>query len=222
MAVTTKICGLSTAAAVEAAVTYGAAYAGFVFYPPSPRYVTGDAAAALAALVPERVKRVGVFVDPDDALLQSILDAAPLDIIQLHGDETPARVAQIRARFGLRVMKAIKVSTESDVTEAFRYGDAADMLLFDARPPEGDADALPGGNGIAFEALLVRDGGWQQPWMLSGGLDAATLSAAVAASGAGIVDVSSGVEDAPGEKSLDKIRDFLEIAAGLGEGRADE
>lgn len=222
MAVEAKICGLSTAAAVEAAVAHGAAYVGFVFYPPSPRHVTGDVASALAALVPAKVQRVGVFVDPDDALLESILDAAPLDIIQLHGDETPARVAEIRARYGLKVMKAIKVSVESDVTEAFSYGDAADMLLFDARPPGGDAGALPGGNGIAFAALLVRDGGWQQPWMLSGGLDAATLSAAVAASGAAIVDVSSGVEDAPGEKNLAKIRGFLETAAGLGEGRANE
>lgn len=222
MGVGVKICGLSTAAAVEAAVRYGAAYAGFIFYPPSPRYVTAAKAAELAALVPENIKRVGVFVDPDDALLQSVLGAAPLDIIQLHGDETPARVAEIRARFGLQVMKAIKVSIESDVAEAFRYGAAADMLLFDARPPGGDAGALPGGNGIAFAALLVRDGGWQQPWMLSGGLNAETLGAAVAASGAGIVDVSSGVEDGPGEKNLDKIRDFLETAAGLGEGRENE
>ncbi|MCH8861473.1 MAG: phosphoribosylanthranilate isomerase [Proteobacteria bacterium] len=215
MPVDAKICGLSSSASVEAAIAQGARYVGFVFFPPSPRHVTAEAAAALAALVPRNVGRVGVFVDPDDALLESVLDAAPLDILQLHGSETPARVADIRARFGLKVMKAIKVSDESDVARAFLYEDAADMLLFDARPPAGDSDALPGGNGIAFDRLLVRNGGWSLPWMLSGGLDAATLGAAVAASGAAIVDVSSGVEDAPGEKNVDKIRVFLECAAGL-------
>lgn len=219
MAVDAKICGLSSSASVEAAVAQGARYVGFVFYPPSPRHVSAGAAAALAALVPEHVKRVGVFVDPDDALLESLLEAVPLDILQLHGSETPARVADIRARFGLKVMKAIKVSGESDVAGAFLYEDAADMLLFDARPPAGDSDALPGGNGIAFDRLLVRDGGWSLPWMLSGGLDAATLGAAIAASGARIVDVSSGVEDAPGEKNVDKIRAFLECAAGLPENK---
>ncbi len=219
MAVDAKICGLSNEASVEAAVTHGASYVGFVFFPPSPRHVSAGAAAALAALVPEHVKRVGVFVDPDDALLESLLDVVPLDIVQLHGSETPARVADIRARFGLKVMKAIKVFDESDVAGAFLYEDAADMLLFDARPPAGDSDALPGGNGIAFDRLLVRDGGWSLPWMLSGGLDAATLGAAVAASGARAVDVSSGVEDAPGEKNVDKIRAFLECAAGLPENK---
>ena len=215
MPVDAKICGLSSSASVEAAVAHGARYVGFVFFPPSPRHVTAGAAAALVALVPENVGRVGVFVDPDDALLESVLDVAPLDILQLHGGETPARVADIRARFGLKVMKAIKVSDESDVERAFLYEDAADMLLFDARPPVGDSEALPGGNGIAFDRLLVRDGVWSLPWMLSGGLDAATLGAAVDASGAAIVDVSSGVEDAPGEKNVDKIRAFLECAAGL-------
>jgi phosphoribosylanthranilate isomerase len=219
MPVKVKICGLSSAASVEAAVAagsgYGASYLGFVFYPPSPRHVTPEAAAPLAALVPDHITRVGVFVDPEDGLLEGILNAVPLDMLQLHGGETAGRVAEVRARFGLKVMKAIKVANEADVARAFLYEDAADMLLFDARPTAGDAGALPGGNGIAFDSLLVRDGGWSLPWMLSGGLDAATLGAAVAASGATMVDVSSGVEDAPGEKNPGKIRAFLECAAGL-------
>ncbi len=219
MPVEAKICGLSSPASVEAAIAtgsnYGASYLGFVFFPPSPRNVTPEVAAKLTALAPDNVTRVGVFVDPDDALLQQVLNVVPLDMLQLHGGETPDRVAQIRARFGLKVMKAIRVADEDDVAEAFLYEGVADMLLFDARPPAGDAQALPGGNGIAFDRLLVRAGGWSLPWMLSGGLDAATLEAAVAASGARMVDVSSGVEDAPGEKNVTKIRAFLECAAGL-------
>lgn len=215
MSVEVKICGINSQAALEAAILHGARYVGFVFYPPSPRYVTPEAVAELCDQTPEGVSRVGVFVDPDDALLQSVLDLAALDILQLHGDETPERVAEIRARFGPKVMKAIRIADQADVAQAFLYEDAADMLLFDARPPEGVSDALPGGNGIAFDRLLVRDGGWSLPWMLSGGLDAATLGAAVRASGAGLVDVSSGVENAPGEKNPDKIRAFLECAAGL-------
>lgn len=217
MPVEAKICGLSDAASVDAAVAHGARYIGFVFYPASPRNVSPEAAAKLVGRVPEGITRVGVFVDPDDAFLESVLKEAPLDMLQLHGEEAPDRAAYIRARFGLPVMKAIKVANEEDVAKAFRYQDAADMLLFDARPPADDPEALPGGNGIAFDRLLVRDGGWSLPWMLSGGLDAETLAAAVEASGAHTVDVSSGVEDAPGEKNVDKIRAFLE-SAGIIEG----
>lgn len=226
MAVKVKICGLSNSASVEAAVAagsdYGAAYVGFVFYPPSPRNISPGTAARLTRLVPRHVGRVGVFVDPDDALLARVLDAAALDILQLHGDETADRVADIRARFGLPVMKAIKVRDQEDAAQAFLYEKVADMLLFDARPPAdgaaaGDSPVLPGGNGIAFDSLLLRNGGWPVPWMLSGGLDSASLSAAVAGSGASMVDVSSGVEDGPGEKNTGKIRAFLKCAAGLPE-----
>jgi phosphoribosylanthranilate isomerase len=214
MTVAAKVCGLSSEAAVAAAVAGGAAYLGFNFYPPSPRAVSPERAAALCAAVPAGVPRVGVFVDAADEAIQAVLNAAPLDILQFHGQESPDRVAEARHRFGLPVMKAIAVAGPEDVLAASRYEDAADMLLFDAKPPRR-ADALPGGNGLAFDWRLIAGHRWRRPWMLSGGLTAALLSEAVRISGAAAVDVSSGVERRPGDKDPDKIREFLEIARAL-------
>jgi phosphoribosylanthranilate isomerase len=214
MSVAAKICGLSSEAAVRAAVEGGATYVGFVFYPPSPRYVTPARAGELCLAVPVRVQRVGLFVNPDDAAIQAALAAVPLDILQFHGNETPERVAEAKRHFGRKVMKAISIAGPKDVAAAARYEDAADMLLFDAKPPRR-ADALPGGNGLVFDWQLIAGTTWRLPWMLSGGLTAALLPEAVRISGAKAVDVSSGVERKPGDKDPKKIRAFLEVAGSL-------
>ncbi len=214
MSVAAKICGLSSEDAVAAAVEGGAAYLGFVFYPPSPRAVSPARAAALCAAVPAGVRRVGLFVDADDAAIRAVLDVAPIDLLQFHGHESPARVADVKARFRRPVIKAIAIAAEEDALTASRYEDDADMLLFDAKPPRR-ADALPGGNGLAFDWRLIAGHRWRLPWMLSGGLTAALLPEAVRIAGAGAVDVSSGVERRPGEKDPDKIRQFLAVARTL-------
>lgn len=212
--VAAKICGLSSEQAVAASVAGGAAYLGFVFYPPSPRAITADEAARLCAAAPPGIARVGLFVDADDEAIAAVLAAAPLDILQFHGSETPQRVAAARARFGLQVMKAIAVAGPQEVCAASPYDEVADLLLFDAKPPLR-ADALPGGNGLAFDWGLIAGRSWRRPWMLSGGLSADLLPEAVRISGAVMVDVSSGVESAPGEKDPDKIRAFLAAARAL-------
>jgi len=214
MTIAAKICGLSSEAAVEAAVAGGAAYVGFVFYKPSPRAISPRRAAELCASVPASVKRVALFVDADDIAIQAVLDAAPIDILQFHGAETPERVAQAKQRFGRSVMKAISVAGPDDVDAASRYEGVADLLLFDAKPPRR-ADALPGGNGLAFDWRLIAGRDWRLPWMLSGGLTAELLPEAVRISGATAVDVSSGVEISPGQKDVMKIRAFLAAAAAL-------
>jgi phosphoribosylanthranilate isomerase len=214
MSVAAKICGLSTSEAVAAAVAGGAAYLGFVFYPRSPRAVTPLGAARLCADVPAGVARVGLFVDADDTLIEAALSAAPIDILQFHGCETPARVADARLRFGRPVMKALAIADRHDTLDAAAYEDVADRLLFDAKPPRRP-DALPGGNGLAFDWRLIAERSWRLPWMLSGGLTAGLLSEAVGISGAVAVDVSSGVESRPGVKDTDKIRAFLAAARAL-------
>ena len=214
MSVAVKICGLSTDETVTAAIAGRAAYAGFVFYRPSPRAVTPQRAARLCALVPEGVARVGLFVDADDRLIDEALEAAPLDILQFHGSETPERVAEAKLRFGRPVMKAVAIAGSQDVLGAARYEDVADLLLFDARPPRR-RDALPGGNGLVFDWRLIANRPWRRPWMLSGGLTAELLPEAVRISGATAVDVSSGVESGPGIKDRAKIRAFLAAACSL-------
>jgi phosphoribosylanthranilate isomerase len=214
MTISAKICGLSSEAGVAAAVNGAAAYIGFMFYRPSPRAVTPARAAQLCAAVPERVYRVGVFVDATDAAIAAVLEAAPLDILQFHGHESPERVVEAKARFGLPIMKALPIAAEEDVVAAAPYEEVADLLLFDAKPPRRP-DALPGGNGLAFDWRLIAGRQWRQPWMLSGGLTAELLPEAVAVSGAAAVDVSSGVERRPGDKDPDKIRAFLNVARGL-------
>jgi phosphoribosylanthranilate isomerase len=214
MGVAAKICGLTSEAAVTAAVEGGAAYLGFVFYPPSPRSVSRPQAAALCAAVPAPVMRVGLFVDADDHSITAVLDLVPLDMLQFHGHESPQRVAEAKARFDIRIIKALAIASPEDLAGAADYQDVADMLLFDAKPPIRP-DALPGGNGRAFDWGVVAGYAWRRPWMLSGGLTAESLPQAVRRSGAAIVDVSSGVETRPGAKDPAKIRAFLAAARGL-------
>ena len=209
MSVAAKICGLSSGDALHAAIRGGARFVGFMFYPASRRNVTPELAAALAALVPENVTRVGVFVDPTDALLSGVVGRVPLDLLQLHGSENPRRVADIKARFAKPVMKVIPIAGPEDPEAATPYLEVADWLLFDAKPPRGDPKALPGGNGLAFDWQLLGGRRWSKPWMLSGGLTARNVAEAVAATHAQAVDVSSGVEIKPGLKDLSKIAEFL-------------
>ncbi len=215
MAIGVKICGLNTAQAVDAAIAGRASHVGFVFYTPSPRAVTRADAAALSGRVPPGIARVGLFVDPRDAEIEEVLAAVPLDLLQLHGGEPPERIAQLRRRFGLPVMKAIKVATAADLDAGLAFEPAADWLLFDAKPPRERTNALPGGNAVSFDWRLLAGRRWSRPWMLSGGLNAGNLVEAVAVTGARTVDVSSGVEDAPGRKSPARIAEFLRIAAPL-------
>jgi phosphoribosylanthranilate isomerase len=215
MAVKAKICGLDSSAAVAAALAGGASHLGFVFYPPSPRAVTPAEAAALAGPVPAGTGRVGLFVDPDDAAVAAVLAHLPLDLLQLHGSEPPARMAALKARFGRPVMKAIKIGVAADIEHASAYLGAADWLLFDARPPAQMKGALPGGNAVSFDWQWLAGRRWPLPWMLSGGLHAGNVATAVAITGAVMVDVSSGVEDAPGRKNADKIAAFLAAVRAL-------
>jgi len=215
MAVTVKICGVKSEAALTAAVANGANALGFNFYPPSPRAIDAARAGALTAMVPSGITKVGLFVDASDETIAAVLAAASLDMLQLHGDETPRRVKDLRRRFGLPVMKAVRLASATDVAAADAYLAAADRLLFDAKPPPEKKDALPGGNAINFDWSLIAGRSWVLPWLLSGGLNAGNLAAAVAATGAGAVDVSSGVEDSPGKKSPEKIAAFLRLAASL-------
>ncbi|MBL6952628.1 MAG: phosphoribosylanthranilate isomerase [Alphaproteobacteria bacterium] len=219
MPVAAKICGLKDPVAIDAAVRGGASYVGLVFYPRSPRAVTPARARELAALVPPAVKKVGLFVDPDDALLETVLAQVPLDMIQLHGGESPGRVAEIRARITLpaklAILKAIKVANRADLDLANDYDEIADMLLFDAKAPTDMADALPGGNGLVFDWNLLTGRQWRRPWMLSGGLDAGNVAQAVRISGARAVDVSTGVESAPGVKDPVAIKAFLDAVKTL-------
>ena len=211
-----KICGLSTPETLDAAVRGGARFVGFVFYPRSPRNVDPERARALARAVPEGVTKVGVVVDPADSALAAIGPA--VDMLQLHGEESPARVAEIRARLELPVMKVIKVAKAVDLEKAAPYSDVADWLMFDAKPPPNHVDALPGGNAVAFDWKILSqatsgdDPARWRPWMLSGGLNLDNLAEAAEISGASVVDVSSGVEEKLGEKSVERIRAFLEAA----------
>ncbi len=204
-----KICGLTSREAVLAACDAGAAYTGFVFYPKSPRHITADRAAELAGLVAEPVRKVGVFVDPDDDGLDAVLSRVPLDFIQLHGAESPARVQDIRSRFKRPVIKAIAISGPDDITRAHDYETMADMLLFDAKAPHALKDALPGGNGLSFDWRLINATDWTLPWLLSGGLNTDNILQAIAATGAKFIDVSSGVESRPGQKDSAKITAFM-------------
>ena len=213
-AVRVKICGLSTPEAVDAAVAAGAGYVGFVFYAPSPRNVAPARAAALAARVPAGVAKVALVVDADDDALDAVVGAVPMDMIQLHGGESPARAAAVRARHGLPVMKAVGLQGRGDLSALDRWTGAADQVLVDAKPAPGAA--LPGGNGLSFDWTLLADRRWFGPWMLAGGLDAGNVREAVRRTRARQVDVSSGVERAPGEKDGAAIAAFCAAARGAG------
>jgi Phosphoribosylanthranilate isomerase len=214
MTVQVKICGLSEPESLHAAVSGGARYVGFVFYPASPRYVAPSMAAELARLVPTGVRTVGLFVDPDDDFLEHVVSQVPFDLLQLHGKETPRRIAEVKAAFNIPVMKAIKVGGPEDLATALEVAEVADRLLFDAKPP-AKVSALPGGNGIAFDWTLLAGRSWPRPWMLSGGLKADNAAEAVRTTGATALDISSGVEDRPGHKDPALIRAFLDTVAGL-------
>jgi phosphoribosylanthranilate isomerase len=204
-----KICGVTDAAALDAAIAARADHVGLVFFPPSPRFLPAHRARALAARAAGRIGRVGLFVDPDDAMLAEGFAAGPLDAIQLHGDETPERAAQVRARFGLPVWKVLPVARAEDLARAAAYAGAADFILFDARTPKG---ALPGGMGLRFDWSLLA--GYRGPlrWGLAGGLTPDNVAEAVRITGAPLLDTSSGVESAPGVKDVDKIAAFCESA----------
>ena len=202
-----KICGLRDPAHVAAAVEAGARYLGFVFFNRSPRAVTPKEAAVLVAGVPVGVASVGLFVDPDDASLRRVLEVVPLDMIQLHGKESPDRVAEVKALTGLPVMKAVGIREASDLAQLTDYGLVADMLLVDAKAAEGAA--LPGGNGLAFDWQLLVGRRFLRPWMLAGGLTPENVAEAVRLTGARVVDVSSGVESTPGVKDVARIGAFV-------------
>ncbi len=210
MALFTKICGLSEPVGLQTALDNGADMVGFVFFPASPRNVGSDAAAQLLQQVPSGVDRVGVFVDPENDYLDTVLGKARMDLLQLHGDETPERCRAIAIYFGLPLIKAIKVSSPADIEKARDYEDIVDWLMFDASPPK-DA-TRPGGHGLSFDWSMLRGLSFKRPWLLSGGLHAGNLADAVKRSGANAVDVSSGVESAPGRKDPEKIRAFLAAA----------
>ncbi len=202
-----KICGLTTPDQLGWAVDAGARYVGLVFFPKSPRNVDIETAAALALAVPPGIAKVALVVDPADRLLDEIGARVPIDMIQLHGRETPQRVAEVRARTGLPVMKAVGIAGPDDVAKLDAYSAVADQLLVDAKPPQGAP--LPGGTGVAFDWGLLRGYRFQRPWMLAGGLTPANVAAAVRLTGARQVDVSSGVETAPGVKDEGLIRAFI-------------
>ncbi|WP_368186860.1 phosphoribosylanthranilate isomerase [Aestuariibius sp. HNIBRBA575] len=206
-----KICGLKTPQMVSAAADAGAAYIGFVFFPKSPRAVSTTDAAALAVDVPMGIAKVALVVNADDAQLDAITDQVPLDMLQLHGSESPERVAEIKARYGLPVMKAIGVRDVADLPQIDAYAQVADQLLIDAKAPKG-AD-LPGGNGLAFDWTLLADRKyWTKPWMLAGGLTPDNVAEAVRRTGAKQIDVSTGVESAPGIKDAALIDAFVRAA----------
>jgi len=209
MAAEVKICGLTDAESIDAAIEAGAEYLGFVFFAKSPRAVTPAQAAELTQFI-EGVQKVGLFVDPDDALLNEVVTQVRLDLLQFHGSESPERLAEVRLEYGVPVMKVIPVAEAADLKAAEPYLDVVDYLLFDAKPPKG-AD-LPGGNAISFDWSILKGYKAPVPWMLAGGLTPANVAQAVKATGAPIVDVSSGVESAPGIKDADKIRAFVTAA----------
>ena len=212
MDIRVKICGLKEPAHVAAAVKAGANYVGFVFFPKSPRHLEISAAAALALGVPAGVAKVALTVNATDAELDAITGAVALDMLQLHGRESPARVAEVKARYGLPVMKAVGLAGPEDLAALDLYGRVADQLLVDAKPPKGVV--LPGGNGLAFDWQLVARKYWPCPWMLAGGLTPENVAEAVRLTGARQVDVSSGVESAPGIKDSGRIAAFIAAARG--------
>ncbi|MEZ5813943.1 MAG: phosphoribosylanthranilate isomerase [Alphaproteobacteria bacterium] len=201
-----KICGLSEPETLKAAIDAGACYVGFVFYPPSPRYIEIDTAKELARQIPTGIRAVGLFVDPTNEQLEQTLGIVPLDMIQLHGKESPQRVSEIKTRYNLDIMKAINIREKSDLNIIPQYEAAADWLLFDSRPEQA---ALPGGTGQSFDWSLLQGKTFSRPWMLSGGLTPENVSDALAQLNPTALDVSSGVESAPGLKDPEKIKKFI-------------
>ncbi|MEM9852968.1 MAG: phosphoribosylanthranilate isomerase [Pseudomonadota bacterium] len=209
MSVDVKFCGLTRSEDVARAAELGARYVGFVHFAKSPRHIEIEDIAGLAAKLPPAVQSVALLVDPDDALLSAL--PSEIDWVQLHGRETPARVADIHARFGKPVMKALGVASSEDVAGIDAYEAVADQLLIDAKPPKDGT--LPGGNGLSFDWSLIACRDWARPWMLAGGLDAANVARAASLTGATQVDVSSGIESAPGIKDQTRMAAFMQALA---------
>lgn len=212
MRIRVKICGLRTAEDVAFAADAGASYVGLVFYPRSPRFLTVDAAREAALGAPAGVAKVGLVVNASDADLDAILARVPLDMLQLQGQETPARVAEVRVRYGLPVMKAFGIGDLADLAQIGGFAGVADQVLVDAKPPR---DGLPGGNGTSFDWGLIAGYRWPLPWLLAGGLTETTVAEAIRLTGATQVDVSSGVESAPGVKDRGRIAGFIRAAGGM-------
>ncbi len=204
-----KICGLKTPEDVAETVAAGANYLGFNFYPRSPRSVSVDKAIALCAAVPPGICKVGLTVDMDDVSMTELM-RVPLDMLQLHGNETPERVIEVKEKYGLPVMKVIGIADESDVAKLDVYSDVADQIMVDAKPPR--SGGLPGGNGLKFDWRLIANRRWSAPWMLAGGLNPENVAEAVALTGVKQVDVASGVESAPGDKDISKVKAFIAAA----------
>ena len=201
-----KICGLKDRKSLDSAVNAGADFIGFVFYPPSPRFITPEQASVLKQAIPSGVKAVGLFVDASNEEIETAAKILPLDMLQLHGSESAERIKDIKARFSLPVIKAIRIGGAQDLDSIQDYEECTDWLLFDARPENA---ILPGGTGQVFDWTLLSKKTFQRPWMLSGGLTAQNVSQALSCLQPDAVDVSSGVESAPGIKKPEKIRDFI-------------
>jgi len=202
-----KICGLTAPDAIDAAVTAGAVYGGLVFHPKSPRFVVLGQARLLAERMHGRLKSVALITDMDDAGIAELVKTVAPEFLQLHGSESVQRTAEIRARFGLPVIKALPVAEAADLAVAADYEDVADMLMFDAKPPKGAM--RPGGHGAAFDWKILSGRSFRKPWFLAGGLDPENVARAIELSGAELVDVSSGVESAPGVKDAARIAQFV-------------
>lgn len=213
MAVSVKICGITEARALDAALGAGADFIGFAFHPGSPRYLPYDRAAELAGRARGRTRTVALLVEPDDDMVARAIAAVQPDFLQLHGSESPERLAALRSRFGRPLIKALALADAADLASIARYEPLADMFLFDARPPAGAS--RPGGHGIAFDWRLLRHQRVGRPWLLAGGLTADNVAEALSVSGALGVDVSSGVETAPGIKDPQRIRAFIAAARGV-------
>lgn len=218
MSIEVKICGLKTESALKAALDGGADYVGLVFHAKSPRNVDLAMARRLAAIARGRAKIVALLVDPDDRLLADVMETVAPDVIQLHGSESPERVAEVAHCFDRPVLKAVKVATKEDAEAALVYTGRAQMILFDAKAPEGETDALPGGNGIAFDWRALAGVKDKLAFMLAGGLTPDNVAAAIRLTGAAAVDVSSGVETSPGEKDAELISRFLQAAKTANQG----
>lgn len=210
MTVAVKICGITSTEAIETAVSAGAAYGGLVFHPHSPRNLNLEQARSLAGQMRGRIKIVTLIVDRDDSGIEALVDGVHPDFLQLHGGESARRTAYIRGKFRVPVIKVLPVAELSDLAAAAEYEDAADMLMFDARPPQGAQ--RPGGHGAAFDWKILNGRNFNRPWFLAGGLSPENVARAIALSGAKLVDVSSGVESAPGVKDAQRIRDFVQAA----------
>lgn len=207
-----KICGLSTPLSIKTAVDAGASYVGFVFFEPSPRNLLLESACKLAQLVPVGICKVALLVNPDDMVLEKLLESVPVDMLQLHGQETPERVAQVKDRYGLPVMKAVSIGNESDLLKISDYAEVSDQLLVDTK--SNSNSTLPGGNGQVFDWRMIAGRRWAVPWMLAGGLDSENILEAVRITGANQVDISSGVECDIGVKDNKMIAEFIQTVRG--------